>query len=63
VSRGAVIAESAGEDAELVDAAIAEDQARADRLGLSLDSDGRRPKAGPSKLEEDDEDRKGGGAR
>ncbi len=46
VPRSAVIAEATGEDAEMVDAAIAADQQRADRLGLALDSDGRKAKGG-----------------
>ena len=44
-SRAAAVAET-GEDVELIDAQIAADNARADRLGLNLDSDGRAKKGG-----------------
>jgi lambda family phage portal protein len=43
-SRSAVVSEQ-GEDAEVVDGQQAEDNARADRLGLRFDSDGRQAKA------------------
>jgi lambda family phage portal protein len=44
-SRAAAVSET-GEDVEVIDAQIAGDNKRADRLGLKLDSDGRTPKAG-----------------
>ncbi len=44
-SRQAVVAEN-GEDAEAIDAEQAADNARADELGLSYDSDGRKPATG-----------------
>ena len=44
-SRAAAVSET-GEDVEVIDAQIANDNKRADRLGLTLDSDGRTPKAG-----------------
>lgn len=46
-SRAAAVAET-GEDAEVIDAQIASDNARADKLGLKLDSDGRIQKGGAS---------------
>jgi lambda family phage portal protein len=46
-SRAQVVKER-GWDIEAVDAEIAADNARADRLGVQFDSDGRRPASGPS---------------
>jgi len=40
-TRAQILAETTGEDADDVDAQLAEENARADRLGLVLDSDGR----------------------
>ena len=50
-------AQASGYDPEIIDAQLAADNARADRLGLSFDSDGRRAeKAGSDKAPDDDTD-------
>ena len=50
-------AQASGYDPEVIDAQIAADNARADGLGLSFDSDGRRAeKGGADKAPEDDDD-------
>lgn len=52
-SRAAEVGET-GEDVETIDAQQAADHARADALGLSYDSDGRRPATGPVPGVDDD---------